>query len=256
MEAPDRAAVVERLHAERQLPLEAALVGSASSRISALLSLELGAASRLSRRELTEFTRELAVMLGAGQDLDRALRVIVDTAHADSFPRLYVGLVRAGEAGGTLGETLERLTELLDRERSLAANLHSALIYPALLVTAAMGTIVMLLAYVLPQFTPIFEQAGATLPPATRLLIELGDAARQYGALGLALIVAAVFAARQVLPRPGPRLSSDGWLLAGPVLGELLREIEAARLCRTLSTLLKTAAVLLPPLATALQALP
>src|SRR5258708_37853875 len=84
MEAPDRAAVVERLHAERQLPLEAALVGSASSRISALLSLELGAASRLSRRELTEFTRELAVMLGAGQDLDRALRFIVDPtpAHA------------------------------------------------------------------------------------------------------------------------------------------------------------------------------
>ncbi|HEX9461093.1 MAG TPA: type II secretion system F family protein [Alphaproteobacteria bacterium] len=276
MEAPDRAAVVERLHAERQLPLEAALVGSASSRISALLSLELGAASRLSRRELTEFTRELAVMLGAGQDLDRALRFIVDTtrakapraiftdirdkvrdgaalasalsAHADSFPRLYVGLVRAGEAGGTLGETLERLTELLDRERSLAANLHSALIYPALLVTAAMGTIVMLLAYVLPQFTPIFEQAGATLPPATRLLIELGDAARQYGALGLALIVAAVFAARQVLRRPGPRLSVDGWLLAVPVLGELLREIEAARLCRTLSTLLKSGVGLLPAL--------
>ena len=62
-----------------------------------------------------------------------------------SFPRLYVGLVRAGEAGGTLAATLERLAELLERERSLAATVHSAMIYPALLLVAAIGSIVLLL---------------------------------------------------------------------------------------------------------------
>lgn len=281
MDAPDRAAVVERLHAERQLPLEAVPVGSAplgfaGSRLTSLLSLELGGKPRLSRRQLTEFTRELAVMLGAGQDLDRALRFIVDTtratrpreiftdirdkvrdgaalaaalsAHPDSFPRLYVGLVRAGEAGGTLTETLGRLTELLDRERSLAANLQSAMIYPVLLVTAAIGTVVMLLTYVLPQFTPIFEQAGASLPPATRLLIELGDAARDDGALALAFAIAGTFGAAHLLRRPGPRLVVDRWLIALPAVGGLLREIEAARLSRTLSTLLKSGVGLLPAL--------
>ncbi|MBV8535914.1 MAG: type II secretion system F family protein, partial [Alphaproteobacteria bacterium] len=122
MEAADRAALVERLHAERQMPLEAALDGAATSRLSGLLNVELGSNPRLSRRQLTEFTRELAVMLAAGQDLDRALRYIVETTrgrvartifteirdkvrdgaalagalatHPASFPRLFVGLVR------------------------------------------------------------------------------------------------------------------------------------------------------------------
>jgi general secretion pathway protein F len=277
MDVPDRAALVERLHAERQMPLEAVLDGAASFRLLALLNAEMGSTPRLSRRELTEFTRELAVMLGAGQDLDRALRFIVETvrgrtpraiyaairdkvrdgatlasalsAHPGSFPRLYVGLVRAGEAGGTLAETLARLAELLERERRLAANIQSALIYPALLLTAAIGTVLMLLIYVLPQFTPIFEQAGAELPAATRLLIDLGGAARDYGALALAALGVFCLAGRQILQRPQPRLAVDRGLLAVPVLGRLLREIEAARLSRTLSTLLRSGVGLLPALA-------
>src|SRR6202043_3423294 len=91
-----------------------------------------------------------------------------------SFSRLYVGLVRAGEAGGTLPATLERLSALLERERSLRASLRAALIYPVVLVIAAVGSIVLLLDYVLPQFTPIFEQAGAELPAATRVLMTVG----------------------------------------------------------------------------------
>src|SRR5438046_674803 len=83
---------------------------------------------------------------------------------------------RAGEAGGSLPATLDRLASLLERERSLIANLRSALIYPALLIIAAIGSIVLLLEYVLPQFTPIFEQAGAQLPPSTRILMAFGTA--------------------------------------------------------------------------------
>src|SRR5205823_10587038 len=143
-------------------------------------------------------------MLAAGQDLDRALRFVVENtrnarargilgnvrdkvrsgsslaaalaAEPRSFSKLYVGLVRAGEAGGTLSATLDRLASLLERERSLTANLRSALIYPALLVVAAIGSIVLLLEYVLPQFTPIFEQAGAQLPASTRILMALATA--------------------------------------------------------------------------------
>jgi general secretion pathway protein F len=148
-------------------------------------------------------------MLGAGQDLDRALRYVVENAANDrirtvlgevrdrvrrgsslarslaaapnSFSRLYIGMVRAGEAGATLASTLDRLADLMEHEHSLRANLRSAMIYPAVLVVAALGTIMLLLDYVLPQFTPIFEQAGAQLPASTRALMALGTAVQMAG---------------------------------------------------------------------------
>ena len=188
-------------------------------------------------------------MLGAGQDLDRALRFLVETAPnrrvlatvealrrtvrdggvagdarwpsiPRSFPRLYVGLVRAGEAGGTLAPTLEQLAALLERERSLAATVKSALIYPALLLVAAVGSIVLLLTQVLPQFVPLFEQSGAALPGPTQALIDAGR--RRVGlwrADALVLLLLLVLLARQALQRPGPRLATDRLLLRLPVVG-------------------------------------
>ena len=186
MEAPDRAAVVERLQRQGQIVLRADLA-AARGGWADLLQIELGRSRGLDKTSLGEITRELSIMLGAGQDLDRALRFVVDNtrnarargilgnvrdkvrsgsslaaalaAEPRSFSKLYVGLVRAGEAGGTLPATLDRLATLLERERSLSANLRSALIYPALLIVAAIGSIILLLDYVLPQFAPIFEQA-------------------------------------------------------------------------------------------------
>jgi general secretion pathway protein F len=98
-----------------------------------------------------------------------------------------------------LPETLDRLAILLERERSLSANLRSALIYPALLVVAAIGSIVLLLEYVLPQFTPIFEQAGAQLPASTRALMVLGAAVGVAGPWFLVGALAAALVARQLL---------------------------------------------------------
>src|SRR6202011_4662466 len=200
MEAPDRSAVVERLQRQGQIVLRAD-PGDGRGGWAELLQIELGRTRGLDKAALGELTRELAIMLAAGQDLDRALRFVVENTRnararavlgtvrdkvragsslaaalagePRSFSRLYVGLVRAGEAGGTLPATLDRLATLLERERSLTASLRSALIYPALLVVAAIGSIVLLLDYVLPQFTPIFEQAGAQLPASTRMLIVL-----------------------------------------------------------------------------------
>ena len=201
MEAADRAAVVERLQRQGQVVLRA---DPATGRggWADFLQIELGRNRGLDKAALSEVTRELAIMLGAGQDLDRALRFVVENTRnararailgnvrdkvrsgsslavalatePRSFSKLYVGLVRAGEAGGTLPATLDRLAALLERERSLSANLRSALIYPALLIVAAIGSIVLLLDYVLPQFAPIFEQAGAELPAATRALMTVG----------------------------------------------------------------------------------
>ncbi len=165
-----------------------------------------------------------------------------------SFSRLYVGLVRAGEAGGSLAETLERLADLMERERSLAATVQSALIYPALLTVAAIGAVALLLTQVLPQFVPLFEQNGAALPASTQFLIDAGDAVSRFGLTGLLVLLAAVVAGRMALRDPGVRLAFDAMKLRIPIIGGLSREIMAARLARTLGSLLQNRVSLIPAL--------
>ena len=282
MEAPDRTAVVERLQRQGQIVLRA---DPAEGRRgwADLLQIELGRGRGLDKTGLSEVTRELAIMLAAGQDLDRALRFVVENtrnarartilgtvrdkvrsgsslaaalaAEPRSFSRLYVGLVRAGEAGGTLPATLDRLATLLERERSLSANLRSAMIYPALLIFAAIGSILLLLDYVLPQFAPIFEQAGAQLPAATRALMTLGAMAGAGTPWLLLIFLAGGLVIRQLLARPGYRLRVDRWLLRLPIVGGLLRETLAARLTRTLGSLLQNGVPLIPALGIAKDAL-
>jgi general secretion pathway protein F len=282
MEAPDRAIVVERLQRQGQIVLRADPADLRRG-FSELLQIEFGGARGIDKTALGEVTRELSIMLAAGQDLDRALRFVADSTHSArarailgnvrdkvrggsplaaalaseprSFSKLYVGLVRAGEAGGTLPETLDRLATLLERERSLSANLRSALIYPALLVVAAIGSIVLLLEYVLPQFTPIFEQAGAQLPASTRTLMALGTGLGVAGPWILVGSLAAALVARQLLARPANRLKLDRLLLRLPVVGNLLRETLAARLTRTLGSLLQNGVPLIAALGIAKDAL-
>ncbi len=265
MEAADEQAVIAALQRQGSIPVRAE-PATGGGGLAGLLSVELGRGEALSRTELTNATRELSIMLGAGQDIDRALRFLVETAPAKrvativgrvrdavrdgaplatalggqprSFPRLYIGLVRAGEAGGTLAATLERLATLMERERALASTVTSAMIYPAILLMGAIGSITLLLTEVLPQFVPLFQQNGASLPRSTQLLIDLGAAVSDYGLWALLVLVLAGVAARQALQRPGPRLLADRWLLRIPVIGGLTREVVAARFTRTLGTLL------------------
>ncbi|MBV8935380.1 MAG: type II secretion system F family protein [Alphaproteobacteria bacterium] len=282
MEAPDRSAVVERLQRQGQVVLRADPAGGRGGWAD-LLRIELGGNRGLDKAGLSEATRELAIMLAAGQDLDRALRFVVENtrdararailgnvrdkvrsgsslaaalaAEPRSFSKLYIGLVRAGEAGGTLPATLDRLASLLERERSLSANLRSALIYPALLIVAAIGSIVLLLDYVLPQFAPIFEQAGAELPAATRALMTIGTLVGAAAPWLLVALFAAGLIVRQLLARPAYRLKFDRLLLRLPVAGGLLRETLAARLTRTLGSLLQNGVALIPALGIAKDAL-
>lgn len=282
MEAPDRGALIDRLQSQGQIVLRAEPIGARSSLFD-LGQLKLGVTRGIDREALGEFTRELSIMLTAGQDLDRAMRFVVENTgnkrarvilenlrnkvragsslaaalatEPRSFSRLYIGMVRAGEAGGMLASTLERLAVLLERERSLRANLRSSMTYPAILVIAAAGSLVLLLEYVLPQFTPIFEQAGAQLPAATRALMTIAGI---FGTIGpyllLALLVVGLIGGR-ALALPAIRLEADRMLLRLPVLGAILRETLAARLTRTLGTLLQSGMPLIAALGIAKDAL-
>jgi len=263
LDVADEAALVDRLRRQGSILMRAEPDGRRR-----LTAIDISAFRRndLRAQEVADMTRELAVMLGAGQDLDRALRFLVETApnarvgrilnglrdavrdgnafavalskHPASFPRLYVGLVRAGEAGGALAPTLERLATLLERERALASTVTSALIYPAVLLLAAIGSIVLLLTDVLPQFVPLFAENGAKLPVSTKLMIDAGNLLGRWGLPALGVLALLGLGARRLLGQPGPRLAFDRMRLRLPVFGALAREIMAARFTRTLGTLL------------------
>lgn len=282
MDAPDRSTVVDRLQRQGQIVLRA----EPADRLGGwreLLNLDLRGTHSLEKTALMEFTRELAIMLGAGQDLDRALRFVVDHTRSArartilgnirdrvragsslaaalateprSFSKLYIGLVRAGEAGGSLPTTLERLASLLERERNLTASLRASMVYPALLVCAASGSVAMLLEYVLPQFVPLFQQAGAKLPASTRALMTIGTAIGSGGPWLLAIAVVSAVVAHRLLSQPFYREKADRLLLRLPIVGTLLRETVAARLTRTLGSLLQNGVPLIAALGIAKDAL-
>jgi general secretion pathway protein F len=276
MDAPTEADVVARLRRQGNTPIRAEPADKASSsRLSSLLRVDLGGARGPGKQAVAELIRELATMLSAGQDVDRALRYMQETSqprvrrvvtglrdavrdgsplstamsrYPAAFTSLQVALVRAGEAGGNLAPTLTRIAELLDRQRALTSTVTSALIYPALLLVAMIGAVTLLLTQVLPQFVPMFEQNGVEPPASISFLLGFGDVIRNYGLLILLALVTLVVIARTILRQDGPRLIVDRLLLRIPGISTLLKEILAARFTRVLGTLLLNGVALLPAL--------
>ena len=222
------------------------------------------------------FTRELATLLGAGLPLDRALSSIARqtalpgpanaaadllervrggsalaealAARPESFPRDYVGLVRAGEAGGHLANVLTDLADSEERARALNQDVRSALTYPTLVLIVAGLSIVILLVAVVPEFEPLFAQSGGPLPWSTRMVLAASDGFRAYWWTLPVLAGAAVLAVPRLLRLPGVRARLDAMTLRLPRLGAVTRKAEAVRFCRTLGTLLANGVDVVPAL--------
>ncbi len=275
MEAATEAEVIARLQRQGSMPVRAEPADKVS-RWAGLLQIDLGGRRGLRKQDVADLIRELATMLSAGQDLDRALRYMQETSpsriratvtglrdavrdgsplsvamgrYPGSFPAMHVGLVRAGEAGGNLGPTLTRIADLLDRQRALASTVTSALIYPTVLFIAMIGAVTLLLTQVLPQFVPMFEQSGAPLPASTQFLIQAGNFVQEDGLFLLLGLLFLVVAARVALRQNAARLAADRILLRVPVIGGLTKEVLAARFTRVLGTLLLNGVALIPALA-------
>ena len=223
--------------------------------------------SGVSRRIMAQAMSELAVLLGAGLTLDRALGVIEETvaparerkafaqlrqrviegaplsrAMAESggfFPPLASAMAEAGEFDGRLDRALARLGDTLERNEALRQTISAAMVYPALLLVIAVGVILMMLLWVIPQFEGLFDTAGARLPPTTRFVMALSDGARRYGLLILAAIVAGGFAASAALRRPAARAAFDRRILRAPAIGPVVLKSEIARFARVLGSLLE-----------------
>jgi len=271
LEARDQAAAIERLQSLGYIPIRAEETSAAGARRSGWITLRRS--KRLSQAQLVVLTQELATLLRARLPLDRALEVLIDLsgrgtagqlltriregvhggatlsaameAQGGVFSRLYLNMLRAGEAGGAVELVLTRLSEYLDRARELQESVTSALIYPAILLGVAGLSVLVLLVYVVPQFEQLFSDAGAALPFATQVVISMGNFLRAYWwLLILATVVIGLYFRKQ-LSQPATRYRWDQRFLKLPLAGELITKIEVARVSRMLGTLLTNGVPLL-----------
>jgi len=233
---------------------------------------------RSGRFHLVLTTRQLATLVKAGMPLLRALRTVADqldpgplrsvfssvasdvesgvklsealASHPAWFPIFYVNMVRAGEVGGLLDEILKRLAELLEKQARLRERVKSALLYPAFVMVAAIGILIVLMAFVVPTFLGMFTELGSALPLPTRILVSVCDAVRT-GWLAVILGLCGLGAlTKVVLKTPAGRLLVDRALLAAPVSGSLLERLLIARFARTFGTLISSGVPILSALET------
>jgi general secretion pathway protein F len=247
MDATTQMAVVERLHNLGYIPIRADIAPSGTL-FRLPVALSRGRSSK-SGRGLAFLTQQLGMMLQAGLSIDRALeisqsivpgkaerdclRAVLDRVRGGStfadalaaqngfFPGFYIGMVRAGEAGGSLDTTLRQLAELLERSRAAREHVKSALAYPLVVLATGCASIAILFGFVIPRFEPLFDGAGATLPTMTRWVLATSDIVRDDWWAVLAVALAVVFAARYALRTPSGRRRWHRALLRMP--GTLLR---------------------------------
>lgn len=264
LDCADEAAAVRQLQQGGHVPV--AVSRTPKRNLRDLLDTEITPRSALSSQDRVAFTRSLATLLGAGLTLDRGLDALANLgatrairrvssdlldavragaplsraleAEQAAFPPLYRGIVRAGEAGARLGSALEDLADMLEEGARRAGELRSALIYPAFLVVTACGAVGILLAYVVPTFTPLLEGAGVELPPLTRAVVAAGHFAETHGLMLMALSGLALFVLLAALRAPSVALVWHRTLLRLPLLGPALLKHETARMARVLGTML------------------
>jgi general secretion pathway protein F len=198
-------------------------------------------------------TREIATLLNAGLPLDRALEMLIGVSAAppltallqavrddvrggralsqalearhDVFSRFYVNIVRAGEAGGALGDVLARLADTMERNKETRESVKSALIYPTILIGVAAVSVIVLLIFVVPQFEHTFAQAGKALPVATAVVVAVGSFFRHWWWAVLLGILAVAWWAPRRLAKPAVRRRVDARLLSLPIVGDLVTKI-------------------------------
>ena len=191
------------------------------------------------------------VFAAVSQDVESGVKLSEALSrHPRWFPPFYVNMVRAGEVGGALDEILKRLAELLEKQARLRDRVKSALMYPAFVMVAAVGILLVLMAFVVPTFMGMFTELGSSLPLITRILIGVCNAVRAWWAAVLAGLVGLGFLARLFLQMPAGRRLVDQLSLSAPVFGSLIERLLISRFARTLGTLLESGVPILGALET------
>jgi general secretion pathway protein F len=217
------------------------------------------------RKNILFFTQELATLLNASVPLDRALSITAElteranfrtlvldivrliksgksladslASHPAYFSDLYVNMVRAGEASGSLSQIFDRLAEFERTRDDLRSYIVSSLIYPGLLTIVGISSIIVLLEFVVPRFALIFSDPRMTIPVPTQMLLTTSRYLQMYGPAGAIVLAAAILSLVAYVRTAGGAMWWDTFRLRVPVLGDALRKAETARFARAMGTL-------------------
>lgn len=231
----------------------------------ASLEIKLPSFGKGKRRDVLFFTQELSTLLNAGVPLDRALsitgelterpafrfivldvlrvlkggRSLADSlaTHPDYFSDLYINMVRAGEASGALASIFERLAEFERSRDDLRNFIISSMIYPALLATVGLASIIILITFVVPKFATIFSDPRMKIPLPTQIMLSASSFVQSYGWIGVASLAAAIVIWTSYIRTAAGRIWWDGARLKIPMLGDALLKAETARFARAMATL-------------------
>jgi len=222
----------------------------------------LGAAKR---KDVLFFTQELATLLNAGVPLDRALTITTELTerpvfrgvlldvlrvvkggktladslgtHPEYFGDLFVNMVRAGEASGSLAIVFEQLSEFEKTRDELRSYIISSMIYPALLTLVGFSSIFLLMNFVVPRFASVFEQSRMQIPAPTRMMLETSKFIQSYAWIAGLAVVLLVITHQTYTRTVEGRLWWDTFRLRLPLIGEAMRKAETARFARAMATL-------------------
>ena len=229
------------------------------------IEIKMPTFARNHRKDVLFFTQELSTLLNAGVPLDRALGITAELTekgsfrpivldvmrvlksgksfadslgtHPQHFSELYVNMVRAGEASGSLGTIFDRLSEFERTRDDLRGYIISSLIYPALLTLVGIGSIFILMDFVVPKFAAIFSDPSLKIPTPTLLLIEISGYVRAYSLPAFGVLAALILVFQVYKRTAAGALWWDTLRLKAPLLGDALRKAETARFARAMSTL-------------------
>jgi general secretion pathway protein F len=231
------------------------------------------------RRDVLFFTQELSTLLKAGVPLDRSMSITAELSerpgfrsvvldvlralkggksladslatHPEYFSDLYLNMVRAGEASGALAAVFERLAGFETSRDELRGYIISSMIYPALLSVVGLGSVIVLMTFVVPRFAAVFEQSRMVIPLPTRIMLETSKWMQAYGWILAVSLVAFAVALYSYIRTTAGRLWWDTLRLRIPVLGPALRKAETARFARAMSTLVANGVALVQSIAIA-----
>jgi type II secretory pathway component PulF len=238
--------------------------GSAATSPTAV-SLKFGR-KKVSGKELENFTRLLSSLLAAGVPLSRALVILQKEASSaaskaqwkqihdyvvdglslanavakspETFPRVYVAMVEAGEAGGFLDVVLAQIAEFQSREKELKSKVMTAMLYPCILLVLALVVLTVLLVFFIPKFQVVFASIHGSLPLITQIIIVASHVMRSYGLLVAAGLVGIFFLVRTWFTSEKGKRTWEGLVLKAPLIGGLIAQFAMARFCRMLGTLI------------------
>lgn len=267
VEAADEAAVQNRLRADQLTPRKIKKQAT---------SIQISIGSPVKPKELQVFTRQLATMIDAGLPLVQALdiigtqndnpafrsvlmaiksRVEAGSTFADAlaehpkvFDELFTQLVRAGEIGGILDTILQRLGAYIEKNEKLKRRVKGAMVYPVIVLSVAVGVVLVLIAYVVPTFEKMFKDMGGSLPAPTQILIDISHAFRGNWYFIIGIPTALFIAFKAWISRGRGQELWHGFVLKTPMFGPLIRKVAVARFTRTLGTMLSSGVPILDAL--------